>query len=93
MWLDSMARALRAGYALRRRSTWWPRMRPNLFPTELKKVSAEANLGMGWDRALENLARRIPVLEVNIFISAVVLHSRTGGKLGEVLAGCRRKHA
>jgi tight adherence protein B len=42
---------------------------------------------MGWPRALENLARRVPVLEVNVFISAVVLHARTGGKLGEVLAG------
>jgi len=85
--LDSMARALRAGYALPAAVDMVANDAPEPISTELKKASAEANLGMGWDRALENLARRIPVLEVNIFISAVVLHSRTGGKLGEVLAG------
>ena len=85
--LDSMARALRAGYALPAAVDMVAADAPEPIATELKKVSAEANLGMGWDRAFENLARRIPVLEVNIFISAVVLHSRTGGKLGEVLTG------
>ena len=85
--LDSMARALRAGYALPAAVDMVASDAPEPISTELKKASAEANLGMGWDRALENLARRIPVLEVNIFISAVVLHSRTGGKLGEVLSG------
>jgi len=85
--LDSMARALRAGYALPAAVDMVASDSPEPISTELKKASAEANLGMGWDRALENLARRVPVLEVNIFISAVVLHSRTGGKLGEVLSG------
>jgi len=85
--LDSMARALRAGYALPAAVDMVAADAPEPIATELKKVSAEANLGMGWDRALENLARRVPVLEVNVFISAVVLHSRTGGKLGEVLSG------
>jgi tight adherence protein B len=85
--LDSLARALRAGYALPAAVDMVAADAPEPIGTELKKASAEANLGMGWERALENLARRVPVLEVNIFISAVVLHSRTGGKLGEVLSG------
>ena len=33
--------------------------------------------------AFENLGRRVPLLEVNLFISAVELHARTGGKLSE----------
>lgn len=85
--LDSMARALRAGYALPAAVDMVAADSPEPVSSELKKASGEANLGMGWDRALDNLARRIPVLEVNVFISAVVLHSRTGGKLGEVLGG------
>lgn len=85
--LDSMARALRAGYALPAAVDMVASEAPEPISTELKKASAEANLGMGWPRALENLARRVPVLEVNIFISAVLLHARTGGKLGEVLTG------
>jgi tight adherence protein B len=85
--LDSMARALRAGYPLPAAVDMVAADSPEPIASELKKASAEANLGMGWSRALENLARRIPILEVNVFISAVVLHSRTGGKLGEVLTG------
>jgi tight adherence protein B len=85
--LDSMARALRAGYPLPAAVDMVASDSPEPISTELRKASAEANLGMGWSRALENLARRVPILEVNVFISAVVLHARTGGKLGEVLTG------
>jgi len=42
---------------------------------------------LGWQRSLENLGQRIPLLEVNLFVAAVQLHTRTGGKLNEVMAG------
>ncbi len=85
--LDSLARALRAGYPL---SAAMEMIATETVPpvsAEMRKTSAEANLGMGWPQALENLARRVPLLEVNLFISAVQLHARTGGKLSEVLGG------
>jgi tight adherence protein B len=84
--LDSLARALRAGYPL---STAMETVVAESSPTvavEIRRTSAEANLGMGWSRALENMGRRLPLLEVNLFSAAVQLHSRTGGKLGEVMA-------
>lgn len=84
--LDSLARALRAGYPL---STAMETVVAETSPTvavEIRRTSAEANLGMGWSRALENMGRRLPLLEVNLFAAAVQLHSRTGGKLGEVMA-------
>jgi tight adherence protein B len=84
--LDSLARALRAGYPL---SASMDLIAAETLPpvsVEMRKTSAEANLGVGWNGALENLGRRIPLLEVNLFISAVNLHARTGGKLSEVLA-------
>ncbi len=85
--LDSLARALRAGYPL---SASMEMISAETLPpvsAEMRKTSAEANLGMGWVRALENLGQRIPLLEVNLFIAAVELHARTGGKLSEVLGG------
>jgi tight adherence protein B len=85
--LDSLARALRAGYPLSAAMEMISAETVAPVSVEIRKTSAEANLGMGWPRALENLGRRIPVLEVNLFISAVQLHSRTGGKLSEVLGG------
>ena len=60
---------------------------PPVVAAEMRKASIEANLGLGWQRALENLGRRIPMLEVNLFVAAVQLHARTGGKLSEVLGG------
>ena len=51
--LDSMARALRAGYALPAAVDMVASDAPEPISTELKKASAEANLGMGWERALE----------------------------------------
>jgi len=83
--LDSLARALRAGYPLSAAIDLVAVEAAPTVSTEMRKASVEANLGMGWPRALENLSQRIPLLEVNLFISAVVLHSRTGGKLSEVI--------
>ena len=85
--LDSLSRALRAGYPL---SASMEMISAETLPpvsAEMRKTSAEANLGMGWPQALENLGRRVPLLEVNLFIAAVQLHARTGGKLSEVLSG------
>lgn len=85
--LDSLSRALRAGYPL---SAAMEMISSETLPpvsVEMRKTSAEANLGMGWPRALDNLSTRVPLLEVNLFISAVQLHARTGGRLSEVLGG------
>src|SRR5271154_331302 len=84
--LDSLSRALRAGYPL---SAAMEMISAETLPpvsVEMRKTAAEANLGMGWPRALENLGRRMPLLEVNLFTAAVQLHARTGGKLSEVLS-------
>jgi tight adherence protein B len=85
--LDSLARALRAGYPL---SAAMDMIAAETVPpvsTEMRRTAAEANLGRGWPQALENLGKRIPLLEVNLFIGAVQLHARTGGKLSEVISG------
>jgi tight adherence protein B len=84
--LDSLARALRAGYPISSAFELVSKDVQEPLATEMRRVSAEANLGLGWQRALETLSERMPLLEVNLFASAVTLHARTGGKLNEVLA-------
>ncbi len=49
--LDSLARALRAGYPLAASVDIVSAEAPAPVSTELKRTSAEANLGMGWARA------------------------------------------
>jgi tight adherence protein B len=85
--LDSLSRALRAGYPLSASMDMIASETVAPVSAEMRKTSAEANLGVGWNRALENLGQRVPLLEVNLFISAVELHSRTGGKLSDVMSG------
>lgn len=85
--LDSLSRALRAGYPLSASMDMIAAETAPPVSTEMRRTAAEANLGVGWNRALENLGHRVPLLEVNLFISAVQLHSRTGGKLSDVMSG------
>ena len=85
--LDSLARALRAGYPLSAAMEMIAAETAPPVSFEMRRASREANLGRGWPVALENLGKRIPLLEVNMFIAAVQLHSRTGGKLSEVMVG------
>jgi len=85
--LDSLARALRAGYPLSAAMEMIAAETAPPVSVEMRRTSAEANLGRGWPQALDGLARRVPLLEVNMFIAAVQLHARTGGKLSEVIGG------
>jgi tight adherence protein B len=85
--LDSLSRALRAGYPLSASMDLIAAETVAPVSTEMRKTAAEANLGVGWNRALDNLGKRVPMLEVNLFIAAVQLHSRTGGKLSDVMGG------
>ena len=84
--LDSLARALRAGYPVSASLELVAGEAQEPVATEIRRVAVEANLGMGWQRALENFSQRVPLLEVNLFASAVTLHSRTGGRLSEVMS-------
>jgi len=84
--LDSLSRALRAGYPLSASMDMIAAETVAPVSTEMRRTSAEANLGVGWNRALDNLGKRVPLLEVNLFISAVELHARTGGKLSDVMS-------
>ena len=52
---------------------------------EFRRTFDEQNLGLPLDMALQKLAARIPLLDVQFFVSAVLLQKRTGGNLAEVL--------
>jgi tight adherence protein B len=84
--LDSLARALRAGHPFAAGIEILANESLPPVSTEMRTAAMEANLGTSWEIALENLARRIPLLEVRMFVSALQLQARTGGKLNEVLS-------
>ncbi len=84
--LDSLARAMRAGHPFASAMQVVSGESDPPVSTELRQVAAEGNFGASWELALQGLAERMPLLEVNLFMAAVQMQNRTGGKLGEVLA-------
>jgi tight adherence protein B len=84
--LDSLARALRAGHPLAAGIEMLGIEFPAPLGPEMRRVWEERRLGMPWDQALEGLSRRVPILSMSVFVAAVELQSRAGGRLTDVLA-------
>jgi tight adherence protein B len=83
--LDSLARSLRAGHPFPAAMDILAEECEQPVAAEMHQTAMEGNLGTSWEQALHNLSERLPLLEVSMFVSAVQLQNRTGGKLNEVL--------
>lgn len=83
--LDSMASSLRAGHPVI--ATFYLVGQDFAEPLgpEWRRAFEECKLGLPIGQALENLSRRVPVVELGLLAAAIQLQSRTGGNLGEVL--------
>lgn len=83
--LESMARALRAGYPFVTALDTVANQTPNPLGKELRRTFAEGAFGAPWETALNNFAERLPMQEVCLFAAAVQMQSKAGGNLSEVL--------
>ena len=83
--LDSLARAMRAGHPFAGGMELLAGECPAPLGLEIRRACDEWRLGLTWNQALNHLAGRVPLLELRLFTAAVILQSRTGGKLSEVL--------
>ena len=83
--LDSLARGLRAGYPLVSALELVANEAEEPVAGEIRKTFVEANLGMPWEQVLNNFAERVPLPEVSLFVAAVQIHQRTGGRLSDVM--------
>jgi len=83
--LDFLARAMRAGHAFSVSLEMLADESAEPLSREFRQVFNEQNLGAPIEAALQNLAKRIPLLDVSFFVSAVMLQKETGGNLAEIL--------
>jgi len=83
--LDFLARSMRAGHAFSIGLEMLGTESPDPMGQEFRALFAEQNLGAPLEVALRNFGRRVPILDVQLFISSVLLQRQTGGNLGEVL--------
>ncbi len=82
--LDSLSRSLRAGHPFGAGMDLVAGECPEPLAQEMRKACDEWQLGLAWNEALENFARRMPFLEVRLFVAAVVLQSRFGAAQGRL---------
>jgi tight adherence protein B len=83
--LDLIARALKAGHAFATGLKMAADELPEPVGPEFRKTFDEQNFGLPLKDALDNLARRIPLLDVRFFSTAVLIQRETGGNLAEIL--------
>jgi tight adherence protein B len=86
--LDMMVSALRGGQSLISAIGVVGREVPDPIGREFRTCYDEQNYGLELRTALENLAIRIPIQDVRIVITAILIQKETGGNLAEVLDKC-----
>ena len=83
--LDLISRALSAGHAFPEALHMVSEEMPEPIATEFRKAYEEQNLGLSLKLALENLTQRMPVLDLKMCVTAVLIQRETGGNLAEIL--------
>ena len=83
--LDLMVRALRAGHSLIAAMGLVSRECPDPVGSEFKACFEEQNFGLELKNALDNLITRVPLQELRIVCTAIMIQKESGGNLAEVL--------
>jgi tight adherence protein B len=83
--LDLMSRALSAGHAFPEALHMVSQEMPEPIATDFRKAYEEQNLGLSLKLALENLTQRMPILDLKICVTAIMIQRETGGNLAEIL--------
>jgi tight adherence protein B len=83
--LDLMSRGLSAGHAFTEALQMVASEMPEPISAEFRKTYEEQNLGLSLKLALENLVRRMPLLDLRMCVTAVMIQRETGGNLSELL--------
>jgi len=83
--LDMMVSALRAGHSLIAAMGLVARESPDPIGTEFRICFEEQNYGLEMKTAIDNLLNRIPMQDLRIVATAIMIQKETGGNLAEVL--------
>ncbi len=83
--LEFVSRSMRAGHALSVAVEMVYREFSDPLAVEFRRVFEEQNLGQPLEIVLRKLSQRIPSMDVQFFVSALLLQKRTGGNLAELL--------
>jgi tight adherence protein B len=83
--LELMVRSLQAGHSFSSALQMVATEMPEPIAREFGKTYEEQNLGLNIKAALENLVERVPILDLKLCVTAVLIQREIGGNLSEVL--------
>src|SRR5437867_2973473 len=83
--LDLMVSALRAGHSFISALESVVREAPNPVSGEFRKCFDEQNFGLEMRESMLNLGARVPIHDVHIIITAILIQKESGGNLAEIL--------
>ncbi len=83
--LELMSRGLSAGHAFTESLHMVATEMPEPIAGEFGKTYEEQNLGLSYKLALRNLTTRIPLLDLRLCVTAILIQRETGGNLAEIL--------
>jgi tight adherence protein B len=83
--LEFISRSMRAGHAFSVSLEMVFKEFSDPLAAEFRRIFEEQNLGQPLEIVLKKLANRVPSMDAQFFVSAVLLQKRTGGNLAELL--------
>jgi len=83
--LELIGRALRSGHSLAAALNLVKEELPDPIGTEFGMAYEEQNLGVPVEKALKNMLRRVPNMDLKFFVTAVAIQRQTGGDLAEII--------
>ncbi|HSW40362.1 MAG TPA: type II secretion system F family protein, partial [Acidobacteriota bacterium] len=83
--IDLLGRAVRAGHAFTTGLDLIAKEMPAPVSEEFQRVYEQQNLGLPLRNAFENMMRRIPLTDVRVFVTALIIQRESGGNLAEIL--------
>lgn len=83
--LELMVRSLQAGHSFSSALQMVATEMPEPIAREFGKAYEEQNLGLNIKSALENLVERVPIMDLKLCVTAVLIQREIGGNLSEVL--------
>ena len=83
--LDMVTNALKSGFSFETALKMVAQEIPDPLGFEFAMTFEEQNLGVSLGEALGNLRERMPSDDLDLFITALMIHKKTGGNLAEIL--------
>jgi tight adherence protein B len=83
--IDLFTRSMKAGHNIHSGLETVAKETPDPVRMEFRKLMEELALGSQLEPALRNLGRRVPLLDLKFFVTAVILQRQTGANLVAVL--------